>query len=255
MPDGGSLTIHTSNRKLDGSFRSSHNIKISPAEYLQIDVSDTGTGMDVETQKRAFEPFFTTKDPGQGTGLGLAAVYGTLKSHGGAINLLSQTGSGTTVQLYLPITAAIVRADPPASPATAAATRSAHVLVVEDQSAVRDALERMLLSLGCRVTGATTGEEAVEIYRKQWQSIDLVILDMVMPGISGRAAFRHMREIHPDVVALLASGYSLDEEAQAALGEGVRGFLQKPYRRAALAAELARLLPQTVASDTPSGRY
>jgi PAS domain S-box-containing protein len=247
MPDGGALRFFTGDgaANVGTSADPSQGFDLSPERYVEVRVTDTGTGMDEATRSRMFEPFFTTKEQGKGTGLGLAAVYGTVKSHRGALRVESARGRGTTIHVYLPTaTAAGIEAKqeapaPDASPRLAAAK---HVLVVDDDPAVRDVAQRLLQGLGCKTTGFADGASCIEYYRHAFRDVDVVLLDMAMPLMSGREAFLKLREINPAIIALLASGYSIDSEAQSMLEEGVRGFLQKPYSRAALIAKLAEAL-------------
>jgi PAS domain S-box-containing protein len=247
MPDGGTLRFFTGDSHLDGIGRAppSHGFQLPPGDYVEVRVADTGAGMDDETQAHMFEPFFTTKEQGKGTGLGLAAVYGTVKSHRGALSVQSARGRGTTVHVYLPLAAESRTAAESAASEGAASPRLAgakRVLVVDDDPAVRDVAQRLLASLGCSTTAFADGVRCVEFYRHAFREVDVVLLDMVMPMMTGRETFLQMREINPAIIAVLASGYSLDHEAQSMIDEGVRGFIQKPYTRATLLAKLTEAL-------------
>ncbi len=241
MPEGGTLKFKTENVDCSEAFASEHGFPIRPGRYVKVSVSDTGLGISPEVQKRIFEPFFTTKSDSQGSGLGLAAVYGTVKNHRGAVRVKSSPGTGTTLELFLPVSEANTRQQESESRANPA-DGTAHVMVVEDEPALRDVTRRMLESLGYSVTTFESGDQAVEYYRGASKEVDLVILDMVMPVMNGRETFRALCSINPDVKALLASGYSLDGDAQAIVNDGVLGFLQKPYGRSALAARIAEVL-------------
>ena len=197
--------------------------------------------MDEDTQKRIFEPFFTTKEQGRGTGMGLAAVYGTIRNHQGTINVHSEPGHGTTFKVSLPLAesaaeeaGAKVRAVP--------IKGAARILVVDDEEMVRELASEMLRELGYKAAICKDGTEAVEYYRTAWKQVDLVILDMVMPKLSGRDTFIAMREINAEIKALLLSGYAINSEAQSILDEGVLGFLQKPFQAAALSEKVAEAL-------------
>lgn len=238
----GTICFATQNARLGEGFQSSHSFRVSSADYLQLTVTDDGCGMTEETLQRLFEPFFTTKDPGKGTGLGLAALYGTLKSHGGAANVESSVGEGTRFHIYLPITAGYARERDVGGPHQTSIVTGTRVLLVEDEGAVRDVGTRLLLSLDCSVTAVESGEKALELYRVDPSLFDVVILDMMMPGLNGRETFRRLRQLNPNVVALLASGYSLDGDAQGAIEEGVQDFIQKPYGRATLLSKLSAAL-------------
>jgi len=242
MPDGGTMMFTSENVELDNSFQSEHGFPISPGSYVKLTVTDTGTGMTAEVQSRIFEPFFTTKAKGKGTGLGLAAVYGTVKNHRGAIRIHSRPLMGSRLELFLPVGAETVESHRPREVDDPRVRQSAKIMVVEDEPQLRDVARRMLESLGYTVTTFASGDQAVSYFKAEHANVDLVILDMVMPVMSGRETFRLLREIEPNVKALLASGYSLDGDAQAILDDGVLGFIQKPYGRKALDELLKKAL-------------
>lgn len=227
MASGGELYFHTEQLDLGAEFCQSCPGEITPGVYLKLAVTDSGVGMDRETQGRVFEPFFTTKK--NGTGMGLSAVYGTIKNHNGTVHLYSEPGHGTTVSMYLPLWIQEEPLAEEASPEDAPVTGDARVLVVEDLQPVRDLVASMLRRLGYRVTTCRNGREALEYYQDAWQHVDLVVLDMIMPEMNGRDTFRAMQKLNPEIRALLISGYSINGEAQSILDEGVRGFLQKPF--------------------------
>jgi PAS domain S-box-containing protein len=245
MPDGGVLRFSTSNCTAAGLAALMPGFQVAPCDYVEVRVTDTGVGMDEETRTHMFEPFFTTKAQGKGTGIGLAAVYGTVKSHRGGISVDSAPGRGTTVHVYLPIAGA--EAALPAETASADEVSPGildgkHVVVVDDDPAVRDVAQRLLHGLGCKTTAFADGVRCIEFYRHAFNDVDAVLLDMVMPLMSGRETFLVLRQLNPAIRALLASGYSMDKDAQAMLDEGVRGFVQKPYSRATLLAKLTEAL-------------
>ena len=242
MPDGGTLMFTSENIELDPSFQSEHGFPVSPGSYVKLSVTDTGIGMTAEVQSRIFEPFFTTKAKGKGSGLGLAAVYGTVKNHRGAIRIQSKPRVGSRLELFLPVSAETSDSDRPRALDEALARHSAKIMVVEDEPQLRDVARRMLESLGYSVTTFESGDQAVSYFKVEHANVDLVILDMVMPVMNGRETFRLLREIEPKVKALLASGYSLDGDAQAILDDGVLGFIQKPYGRQALDEFLKKAL-------------
>jgi CheY-like chemotaxis protein len=236
------LTFSTTNVALSESFGPDQLFPAASGDYIRLTVSDTGEGMDTETQERIFEPFFTTKSTGKGTGLGLAAVYGTIKSHKGTLSIESGPGRGTDIQVFLPVTQS-APAEVAASDATLQSRiHSAHVLLVEDEAALRDVTQQLLEDLGCRVTSFQHGGQAVSFYERSFDVVDLVILDMVMPVMNGRETFEALHRINPGIKALLTSGYSVDEDAQAALRNGAKAFIHKPYDSAALAKKIVEVL-------------
>jgi PAS domain S-box-containing protein len=242
MPDGGELTFATDITELNEEYCRSNPHEIYPGQYLQISVTDSGTGIDEQTRQHMFEPFYTTKEEGKGTGMGLAAVSGTVKTHKGSINVCSELGRGTTMTMHLPLAIAKIGTQNTDAKRLTAVEGSACILLIDDEAMLLDMVSVILRNLGYTVYTYTNGAEAVEFYKKEWENIDLVILDMVMPRIGGRAAFRAMRQINPNVVVLLFSGYSVNGEAQAIMEEGVKGFIQKPYNRAELSQVIADIL-------------
>jgi PAS domain S-box-containing protein len=227
MPDGGTLTVEV-DRPAGG-------------RYVRLSVSDTGRGMPAEVQARIFEPFFTTKGTGQGTGLGLAVVFGIVDAHGGRIECASRPGAGTRFDVYLPAydgPAATVT-DPTPEPVASPAGRGERVLVVDDEPMIRELAAAVLEPLGYRVTLAADGAEGVGQFRAAGGRFDLVILDLTMPTLSGRETLEALLAIDPGVRVLLASGYSADREAMAGR---VTGFLDKPYSPGDLARAVRRAL-------------
>jgi PAS domain S-box-containing protein len=225
MPKGGTLTFQTEQR--------------GPSEIL-LRVEDTGHGMDAETLRRAFEPFFTTKEVGRGTGMGLPAVQGTVQQHGGSIDIQSVPERGTTVTLRLPL--AETTDSTPAMASAAVVEGKGHVLLVEDENTVRDMMARVLPLLGYKVTACADGPEAICAYQTVAQTIDLVLLDMILPAMSGAEVFRALREQNPRVKILIFSGYSADHEARELLSQGALGIVQKPVTIAELSEHLAKAM-------------
>ena len=205
-----------------------------PVRYVCVSVSDTGCGMDEATQERMFEPFFTTKPSGTGTGMGLAAVFGTVEAHHGKINVQSQKGIGTTVTLWLPESRDGVSESDGAERDAAVLTGSGLILLVDDEEMIRDVVADMLSCFGYDVLMAAGGPEAIKLYDARWREIDLVILDMVMPQMSGTDVYNAMRQTNPDAAILISSGYSQGETASELLRNGAAGFIQKPFTQAAL---------------------
>ena len=231
MPRGGELLFSTDVVQVDESYKKEHLFEITKGAYIKICIADTGIGMNKETQQHIFEPFFTTKEKGKGTGMGLAAVYGTVKNHNGTINIYSKPGKGTTFSIYLPLNIKEEFKDDEDLQSASTVKGSAHLLLVEDEEMIRAVETELLEILGYKVSACSNGAEAVKFYKKSWKQVDLVIIDMVMPEMNGKDAFIAMREINPDIIALLASGYSLNGEARIILEEGVKGFLQIPFRK------------------------
>ena len=163
--------------------------------------------------------------------MGLAAVFGTVKNHKGAINVYSEPRVGTVVKLFLPVDPAESLAEIRPTFRKSKITGIARVLLVEDETVLREVAKDLLERIGCRVSVSKNGKEAVALYETAWKSLDIVILDMVMPEMNGRDAFKEMKRINPEIKAILASGYSLDGEAQSIIDEGVQSFIHKPFRR------------------------
>ncbi len=238
MPGGGEIYLETQNVLLDEAIALSLFAK--PGKYVKIAVTDTGTGMDEKTKARIFEPFFTTKGMGRGSGLGLATVYGIIKGHHGMINVYSEPGHGTTFTVYLPASEKEVVTEKTATEEIVRGKET--ILLVDDQKMVMEVSKEMLETLGYKVYAAGSGQEAIAVYMEKKDKIDLVILDMIMPGISGAGTFDRLREINPDVKILLSSGYSLNGQAQEILDRGCKGFLQKPFRLSQLSGKIREIL-------------
>jgi two-component system cell cycle sensor histidine kinase/response regulator CckA len=238
MSAGGDLYLKTRNVILD-----SNNVKpfkVEPGKYVEISISDTGVGIDRETRKRIFEPFFTTKEMGRGTGLGLASVYGIVKSHGGYIDVSSEKEKGTTFTLYLPASEkrAVQEKAMPAEMSRGTGT----ILLIDDEKMILDVGCELLEELGYRVLHALSGPEALEIFQKNSTKIDLVIMDMIMPGMSGGETFDRLRNINQNIKVLLSSGYSLNGQATKILRRGCDGFIQKPFDLNQLAEKIGSII-------------
>jgi two-component system cell cycle sensor histidine kinase/response regulator CckA len=239
MPKGGHLSIETANVELDDTYSQSH-VPVLPGLHVMLAVSDTGVGMDEATRSRIFEPFFTTKEKGKGTGLGLATVYGIVKQSGGYIWVYTEPGRGTTFKVYLP--RINVPPDPPVVPEVAErpTTGEETILLVEDEHAVRALARKMLEARGYRVLEAADGGQAVEIAGKE--SIDLLLTDMVLPGMGGREIAARIHVIHPSVKVLYTSGYTDDAIVRGGLMERGSAFLEKPFNPANLARKVREIL-------------
>ncbi len=226
MPEGGVLTFETSVASLTDDGVSAHARDIDPGRYVRLRVRDTGVGMERAMVDRIFEPFFTTKP--SGTGMGLAAVYGTVRSHRGLIQVDTVKGKGTTFEILLPQHDRGVDR-PGKAPGLGQPSKRARILVVDDEPMVCELAADMIRALGHDVITSTEGQDAVLRYQQGWRDIDIVIFDMIMPKMSGSQLLDALRAIHPDVKAVLSSGYAIDDRARGILDSGVRGFLQKPY--------------------------
>jgi PAS domain S-box-containing protein len=240
MPDGGDLYLETDNVVLDDKYVRSKPFNVKPGNYVKISVTDTGVGMSKKIQQRIFEPFFTTKDVGKGTGLGLASVYGIVKNHGGIINCYSEKDMGTTFNIYLPAHKEVAVEE--REPVEETLKGSETILLVDDEKVIIRAGKQMIESLGYDVLAAKSGEEALKIYERSQDRIDLVILDMVMPYLSGSEVFDRMKEVNPDVKVLLASGYSLNGQAEDIISRGCNGFIQKPFDTVKLSRKIREII-------------
>jgi two-component system cell cycle sensor histidine kinase/response regulator CckA len=243
MRGDGKLTISTRNVDID---LSSDRVRegLAAGRYVQLQVSDTGAGMDRKTIERVFEPFFTTKPVGEGTGLGLSMVYGTIKNHNGAVLIDSIPDRGTTVTFLLPVQERLAPPAPDIEPEAIqeADTEGVGVLVVDDESIIRKSTKRLLSRLGYKVFLAASGLEAVEIYQADRGRIALVLLDLIMPDMDGAETFTKLREIDPEARILLCSGYSRDEKVNDLLSRNARGFIQKPFDLQMLSHEVTAAL-------------
>jgi two-component system cell cycle sensor histidine kinase/response regulator CckA len=238
MPAGGELYLET--RNVDMAEGDVQHFKVKPGRYVRISVADTGVGMDIKTKERIFDPFFTTKEMGKGTGLGLAMVYGIVTGHEGIINVYSEPGQGATFSIYLPASRKEIVGE---KIVTAAPVKGSEtVLVVDDERSVLDVSKDMLETLGYRVYVAGGGQEAVAVYAERKDKIDLVILDLIMPGLSGEETFDRLRGIDPEVRVLLSSGYTINTQARQIMDRGCLGFMQKPFHIQDLSRKLREVL-------------
>ncbi len=242
MPGGGALTFETALSGSGGSGCEHCHNEVLAGPHLRITVGDSGCGMDEEARKHLFEPFFTTKPIGKGTGMGLASVYGTVKSHGGSIRVDSGKGVGTKVTICLPLAESSGPEASGGNPERPPVDNRLRVLFVDDEESLRDMIPRMLGPSRYETVAVSNGAEAVELYSRRWREIDLVILDMMMPGMTGSDTFRALQGIHSGVRVLLSSGYSIDGAARGILDEGASGFIQKPFLVAELEAAIAEVV-------------
>jgi|GEM_PF-6451382 len=216
----------------------------SHEQFLEFSVCDDGPGIPDEIKDRIFEPFFTTKEQGQGTGLGLATVYGIVEHHGGKIRVDSKTGVGTTFTIELPLVDAAQSDDTDAN--AGPQVGKGNILVVDDDDDVRDAVSFILESLGYDTCLARDGQDAVDVYTQNADDIDLVLLDWRMPGMNGKECFQKLREFDPDVIAILTTGYGQDGMVQELVKDGIHGFIRKPYRTQELADVVATAMRKSV---------
>jgi PAS domain S-box-containing protein len=238
MPGGGDLYIQTENVMLDEDYVKPY--KVAPGKYVKISVADTGMGMDEATQKRIFDPFYTTKEIGMGTGLGLASAYGVIKNHGGFINVYSEKGDGTTFDIYLPASDKEVLEDKKLIEELLKGEET--VLLVDDEDMIIDVSERLLRKLGYKVLIASSGKDAIKIYKARKGYIDMVILDIIMQDMSGGDIYDKLKEINPAIKVLLSSGYSINGQATGILEQGCDGFIQKPFNIKDLSLKIREIL-------------
>jgi signal transduction histidine kinase len=245
MPGGGTVDISTRRARVAADRAAAFGVR--PGDFAVVAVADTGAGMDRSLLPRIFDPFFTTRGPGEGArqgrpgaGLGLSSAYGIVRNHGGFIDVDTEPGRGSTFSIHLP--ESTLPAAEPAGPAAEGRAGRKTVLVVDDEPAVAEVASLMLRRLGLEVHKAQDGPAALELYRERAADIDLVLLDMVMPGMGGEEVFRRLNRFDPGVRVLLSSGYSREGRAQDLLKAGCLGFLQKPYNLAELRARLEEIL-------------
>jgi len=245
MADGGTLTVSASPARLDDTFVKPYHL--APGRYVRIDVADTGSGMDVKTIERIFEPFYTTRPMGEGTGLGLASVFGIIKRHHGIITVDSQVGLGTTFSIYLPMARILEK---PKEQDTLRAVSSGKlpkkgsgtILVVDDEEYILTADKAMLNELGYEVLLAGGGKEALRVFEENKDRIKLLILDLIMPDLGGEIVYDRIKALKPDIRVILSSGYSIEGQAESILKKGCDGFIQKPYNLNQLAGKIEEIL-------------
>ncbi|HUT78678.1 MAG TPA: ATP-binding protein, partial [Polyangia bacterium] len=241
MPTGGKLTIETTNVDLDDESASGQEA-VPAGEYVMLSVTDTGAGMDAETRERAFEPFFTTKDLGQGTGLGLSTAYGIVKQSGGGISVHSEPGRGTRFEIHLPRVSDRASGLAAAGTPPPVATGNETVLVAEDEPAIRALAARILTGLGYRVLAAGNGDEALAVAKRQKGRIDLLLTDVVMPGISGRQLADRLRAIRPGLRVLFMSGHTDNAIVHHGVLKPGTHLIGKPFEAEQLARRIREVL-------------
>jgi nitrogen-specific signal transduction histidine kinase/CheY-like chemotaxis protein len=238
MPGGGDLTLVTNNLILGA--HEAKEFGLPPARYVRISISDSGIGIDEGTRQRIFEPFFTTKKRGHGTGLGLASAYGIIQNHQGTIDVVSQVGEGATFHIYLPASEIAIKDEKPLINNNLNGPET--VLLVDDEEFILKVGSQILEELGYAVLTAASGKEALEIYSEKKDEIDIVVLDMIMPGMGGGETFDSIKALNPDAKVLLSSGYSIMGEASDILSRGCQGFIQKPFTMKSFSEKLREIL-------------
>ena len=225
MPSGGTICIEVKNWITTESDK--EELQLVPGKYVKISITDTGEGMDTPTQKRIFEPFFSSHKMGRGSGLGLANVYGIVKNHGGSIQVKSTMAKGTAFSVFLP-----VKVDNPEDnerEKSIIMNGTETILIIDDEEMVLDVGSAMLTKMGYKVLIAESGKEAIGIFEKESQTIDLVILDMMMPQMTGKEIHDMLKKINPEVKVILSSGYNLNDQASEIMECGCLDFIQKPF--------------------------
>ena len=240
MSDGGTITISTTNVKIDNEFIKTNPVNPDPGNYIEIEVSDTGSGIPKEIISKIFDPFFTTKPSGKGTGLGLAGVYGTVREHKGAITVNSKPGEGAVFKIYLPQSDKLSSTENQTG--TLFTRGSGCILVIDDEFIIRNIAHGILSAAGYDVILAEDGVRGIDIYCEEMERISLVIIDMIMPKISGKETFRRLKMVNPDVRVIFSSGFNNEGGGQELFNSGAKGFIQKPYT----ASEFTRLVDQVL---------
>jgi PAS domain S-box-containing protein len=254
MPGGGDLYLKTENILLDESFV--RPFKVQPGKYAKFCVLDTGIGMDKKTLQQIFDPFYTTKEMSRGTGLGLASAYGIIKNHDGIIEVYSRPGKGARFEIYLPVINKEISAleDVPereSSEIGEALKGNETVLLVDDEDVIIEVTDQMLANLGYRVLTARNGQEALQVYARYENRIDIVVLDLIMPGMSGSQTYDRLKRLDPAVRVLFCSGYSVDVQAAAIFERGVDGFIQKPFDAVKLTHKIRKILERENSQTQP----
>ncbi len=239
MPGGGDIFVSTRTVVIDADPGCSDGG--TPSRFIEIRIRDTGVGMDESTRKRIFEPFFTTKERGRGTGLGLASAYGIVRNHHGMIRVESEPGRGAAFSVLLP-SASSCQCAQDTPKAGALVQGSGRILLVDDEALVREVAAEMLKQIGYGVVAARDGKEAIEKFRSGRNDFDMVILDMILPEMSGGEIYKALKSMNPDVRILLASGYSQDRQANEIMAQGCDGFIQKPFDMSQLSRKIREVL-------------
>ena len=237
MPDGGDIVIETCNLPLGPAYCETSAFSLTPGEYIEISLRDTGSGIPPENLNKIFEPFFTTKLDNKGTGLGLASVFGIVQDHRGAISAYSEVGEGTVFHILLPLSTETYE---PVSMERLELSGTGRILLVDDEDFIRKSGRALLEDMNFEVVVAEDGLEAVTLFAEQHESIDLVLMDMIMPRLNGTEAYHRMRAIDPHCKVVISSGFTKNENLNSLLEEGLSGFIQKPFQ----ASDLYRILSE-----------
>jgi CheY-like chemotaxis protein len=240
MPKGGDLYLGTQIVDIDDFFIKSYNAR--PGKYALASITDSGVGMPQDIQQQIFDPFFTTKEKGRGTGLGLASAYGIIKNHEGIITVDSKVNQGTTFNIYLPLSDKTVHEEVSIEGEFISGTEN--LLLVDDETMILEVGQAMLEKLGYHVLIADSGEKALETIQIKGDELDLVILDLIMPGMDGSQVFDRIREVQPHIPVLLSSGYAINGSANEIMQRGCNGFIQKPFNISELSKKVRKILDE-----------
>ena len=247
MPTGGALSLATASADIDEAY-ASRKRGVTPGRYVQITISDTGSGMDARTLENLFEPFFTTKEAGKGTGLGLSTAYGIVKQHGGNIWAYSEPGLGSSIKIYLPAAEDSKQAEAAASEKTPAPDQggSETILIAEDDLQVRNLALTVLKRKGYTVLSASNGAEALEKLKAHKGPVHLLLTDVIMPDSNGKELYKQIADIRPDIRVLYMSGYTDDALARHGIVDSRVNFIEKPFSVKFLAAKVRTVLDQSL---------
>ncbi|MDX2445715.1 MAG: PAS domain S-box protein [Desulfobacterales bacterium] len=245
MPGGGDLYLETQIATLDRAYCEPY--QATPGHYAKISVTDTGVGMDSVTKQRIFDPFFTTKTKGRGTGLGLASAYGIIKNHAGIIIVDSEIGRGTKFNIYLPLSEKEASKKVPIEERLIRGSET--VLLIDDEEMILEVEQAMLEKLGYHVFATTSGEKALELVKRKGKDIDMVILDLIMPGMDGSRVFDGIRKILPQMPVMLSSGYAINGQADDIMQRGCNGFIQKPFNISELSKKIRQIIDEAKFKD------
>lgn len=242
MPDGGIFKITTDNIVMDEKACLNSSFDIHSGTFIRVRMEDNGSGMSKEVVEKIFEPFFTTKDVGKGTGLGLASSYGTINAHQGCISVNSEIGRGTIFDIYMPVSEEKTNTGKETAVKKTVKKGSGTILVVDDEEQIREMLRKLLMNLGYDVILAGDGYQGIERYKENQDKIACVILDVMMPKLDGAKTFEYLKEINPDIITIISSGFASNDQIESLKSRGISAFLKKPYRQADLGNLLMELL-------------